>query len=302
MPFKISYVFCTRNRLPYLKFTLGRLIGQLQADEEIIVVDGNSTDGTQAYLDQLFEAKKINQYVTEPDRNQAHGWNKALLMAKGTIVKKIIDDDVFDFRSIRKCADYMLAHPKVDVVISNDLSSRLDNPTEIVKNTRLSQYTNWATKQTSSFTFGDVHLLLRKSALALIGLYNTGYVMIDWEYSLRISYLQANIVYYTGYNALSVFQEQSVSGLKKNDEIAIQSKRAMFFYDYAGDDAEITLWSKIKIAIGKRIFSANAPSMDQKEIDNIKQIYERLYQAIEQINNAEEFDFITAAKINETKS
>ncbi|WP_295676193.1 glycosyltransferase, partial [uncultured Mucilaginibacter sp.] len=95
MTFDISYIIATRNRLPLLKITLQKLIGELQPNEEIVVVDANSNDGAKEYLQKLFDEGKIHQFVSEPDRNQAHGWNKAILMAKGTLIKKIIDDDVF---------------------------------------------------------------------------------------------------------------------------------------------------------------------------------------------------------------
>jgi glycosyltransferase involved in cell wall biosynthesis len=78
-----SYIIATRNRLPFLKITLEKLITAIQPDEEIVVVDGNSTDGSREYLQGLFQAGSIHQYLSESDKNQAHGWNKALLMAKG---------------------------------------------------------------------------------------------------------------------------------------------------------------------------------------------------------------------------
>jgi glycosyltransferase involved in cell wall biosynthesis len=86
--YNLSYVIATRNRLPFLKITLGRLISNLQPSEEIVVVDGNSTDGAKEYLQQLFADGRIHQFISEPDHNQAHGWNKAMLMARGTIIKK----------------------------------------------------------------------------------------------------------------------------------------------------------------------------------------------------------------------
>ena len=92
MNYSISYLISTRNRLPHLKITLAKLIAELQPDEEVVVVDGNSTDGAKEYLQQLFEQGKIHQFVSESDRNQAHGWNKAMLMANGTIIKKIIEN------------------------------------------------------------------------------------------------------------------------------------------------------------------------------------------------------------------
>jgi len=280
---------------------LAKLIEQIQENEEIVVVDGHSTDGSQAYLENLFNQGLIHQYLSEKDQNQAHGWNKAMLMAKGKIIKKIIDDDVFDFQSIRKCASFMLNNPAVDIIISNDLSVKLSEPQQIYRNTRLGQYEKWIKKQVQSFTFGDVHMLINKDALSLIGLYNTSYTMIDWEYSLRVSYLKANIIYYTGYNALSVFHEQTVSGQKKDKEVAAQSKRAETFYEYAGDTAEITLWSKLKIAVGKRMLKNKNTVFSQQNIDDIGCIYERLYKDLETINASEKFQFIGPVHCNEAK-
>ena len=251
MKFDISYIIATRNRLPFLKITLQRLIDELQPGEEIIVVDGDSTDGSKAFLDLLFQQNKIHQYLSEPDKNQAHGWNKAMLMAKGEIIKKIIDDDVFCYRAIRKCKSYMLLHKTVDVLITNDLSSSMSNYKLIQKHSRLPQMQSGKMVGTI-FYFGDVHMMIRKSALSYIGLYNTAFVMMDWEYSLRISYLKANIAYYTGYNALSVFHPQTVSSLKNEAFINQQGERAEVFYEYAGDTAEISAWSKIKYLSEKK--------------------------------------------------
>ena len=71
------------------KITLGKLLDELQPGEEIVIVDGGSTDGSKKYLQTLFDKGKIHQYVSEPDHNQAHAWNKAMLMARGIIIKKI---------------------------------------------------------------------------------------------------------------------------------------------------------------------------------------------------------------------
>lgn len=290
----LSYVISTRNRLPFLKITLEKLLNAVQPDEEIVVVDGNSTDGSKEYLQELFDAGKIHQYISEPDKNQAHGWNKALLMAKGTIIKKIIDDDVFCYDAIQKCKQYMLQQLEVDVIISNDLGCSLNNYKSIQKFSRLSQFEKWSSEAAPTFTFGDVHMLIRRSALAYVGLYNTSFIMMDWEYSLRISQAKTNICYYTGYNALSVSHAQTVSSLKNNELITDQGKKAALFYDYAGDSAEITLWSKIKIFIGKRIYNNKADSVDGGNINHseIPAIYSYLYNYMADLNSKEEGIFI----------
>ena len=294
MSYHLSYIIATFNRLPFLKLTLTKLIGELQPGEEIVVVDGNSTDGSKAYLQQLFDEGKIHQFVSEPDKNQAHAWNKAILMAKGEIIKKIIDDDVFCYPAIRQCRDFMLKHPDVDAVISNDLSSSADNHLHIEKLTRLPQFEKWKNGMVPSFTFGDVHLLIRKSSLALVGLYNTTFIMMDWEYSLRISYSKANIAYFTGYNALSVAHLQTVSSSKNNQLIAEQGKRGSIFYEYEGDSSGISTWSKLKIAAGKRLKRGAVVKETASAFtaENIDVIYGYYYNCLTDLNNSQEFTFL----------
>jgi len=296
--YNLSFIISTRNRLPFLKIVLAHLLEQAQPDEEIVIVDGASTDGSKEYLQELFEKGSIHQYISEPDRNQAHAWNKAMLMARGTLVKKIIDDDVFCYSAIRKCKEYMLQNSQVDVVISNDLSSTVTDHKRINKASRLSQFENWKQGVVPSFTFGDVHMLIRKSSLALIGLYNASYVMMDWEYSLRISYLKANITYYTGYNALSVGHPQSVSALRDVAFIDKQAKRAETFYEYKGDKAEIKNWSKLKIFVGKTInYDKSRPATDdsdESEPVDLNIMYDHFYDYLSKINDSENFTFLSS--------
>jgi glycosyltransferase involved in cell wall biosynthesis len=290
----LSYVITTRNRLPFLKITLSKLISELEPDEEIVIVDSDSTDGSKEYLQDLFEQGKIHQFISEPDNNQAEGWNKAMLLAKGMLVKKIIDDDVFFYEAIRKCKHYQLSNPKIDVVISNDLSSALNNYQTVDKHTRLPQFEAWRNRIVPSFTFGDVHMLIRRDSLTKIGLYDASYIMMDWEFSLRASYLKANIAYYTGYNALSVAHPQTVTSLVNLTQIKEQGKKGALLYGYAGDESDISLWSKIKIKIGKTIYKQKKPTIKPDEMPDIDLIYKHYYAAIAKYNRDNEFIFINS--------
>lgn len=292
MEVNLSFIISTRNRLDFLKITLVKLIESLNSGEEIVVVDGNSNDGSREYLLQLFNNGKIHQFISEPDRNQAHGWNKAMLMANGKIIKKIIDDDVFDYSNIRKCADYMLANSAIDVVISNELNASLTNYLQISKSSRLAQFEDWKQKRTESFTFSDVHILIRKSSLSYIGLYHTDFVMMDWEYALRMSFLRAQIVYFTGYNALSVGHAQSVSANKNAKLVQQQGERSRLMYNYAGDAAEVTLWSRLKINIGKILYAKNNTPANATSKKDITEAYSYFYLKIDEINNQNPGKFI----------
>ncbi|RZJ48654.1 MAG: glycosyltransferase [Flavobacterium sp.] len=293
--YSLSFILATSNRLTFLKITLEKLINNVETNEEIVVVDGASTDGTKEYLQQLYHEGKIHQFISEPDKNQAHGWNKAMLLARGTIIKKIIDDDVFCYTAIRKCKQYMLSNPSVDAIISNDLSSSTNNYKQIDKLSRLSQFEKWRDEQIPSFTFGDVHLLIRRNSISFIGLYNTSFVMMDWEYALRISYVKANLVYYTGYNALSVSHPGTVSANKNIKQIAEQGKRGSYFYQYMGDGADISIWSKIKIGLGKYILKRKK-ILNQKNDNkqNFETIYKSFYCYIDELNQNGQFTFLSS--------
>jgi glycosyltransferase involved in cell wall biosynthesis len=294
MQLTLSYIIVTKNRLSFLKILFDHLLPHLHADEEIVVVDGNSTDGSKEYLEARYKEGNIHQFISETDKNQAHGWNKAMLMAKGIIIKKIIDDDVFCYPAIRKCKNFMLSNPAIDVVISNDLSSKSDDYKNIQKSSRLPQFKKWKNGENPSFTFGDVHMLIRKSSLSYIGLYNTDFIMMDWEYSLRISYLKANIAYYTGYNALSVGHSLTVSFAKDHKLFIEQGKKAAAFYGYHGyDNSDISVWSKIKIYLGNMLYKLNPPNtISHAPIDKIDNIYLYYNNHLLALHNADDYQFI----------
>ena len=97
----LSYVLTTYNKLSYLKVTVPQLLAACDEDDEIVVYDGGSTDGTREYFQKLFEEGKIHQFKSEKDFGEANGYNKAMLAAKGKIIKIISDDDAYYFPGIK---------------------------------------------------------------------------------------------------------------------------------------------------------------------------------------------------------
>ena len=284
-PINLSYIIATRNRLSFLKITLEKLLSELQPDEEIVVVDGDSTDGAKEYLQDLFEKNKIHQFISEPDRNQAHGWNKAMLMARGRLIKKIIDDDVFCYKAIRKCKNYMLEHQDVDLCLSNSLGTALVNHTKIAVSSDLKHFENWKAGNISSFPFSDAHTLIRRNSLSYLGVYDTQFKMMDWEYSLRVTYLGAKIAFYTGHNVLSVYTPGNVSSTATKEELKTEGRIGKIKYSY-NEGYEISLYSHCKIFIGKAIFKlfrtrvirTKLPIFEEKDIPAI---YAEYYKVID---------------------
>ena len=202
--YRVSYLVTTYNKLPYLKQVLGRLVAARLPDEEIVVADGGSTDGTPAYLQGLFEAGQIQQFVSERDKGESHGFNKCMLMAKGEVLKYITDDDAFNYPTIRACVDFMHEHPDVDAVMGYNATTQEEDLTYArVKEDPAVDFMRWYEHKEPFWMIG-LPLLIRRSSLPLLGLFYTGVVFVDLEYTYRISTVKANIAWCTALLSMHV--------------------------------------------------------------------------------------------------
>jgi len=174
---------------------LEKLVADLQPDEEIVVADGGSKDGTPEYLQHLLETGQIQQFVSERDKGESHGLNKCMFLAQGEIIKCISDDDAFCYSAIRKAAVFMHEHPEVDVVLGYNVAAQIDDLSFVrVKEDPARDYQRWFETQ-EPFQMIGLPMLVRRSSLPLIGLFSTGVVMVDLEFIYRISSLKVNIAW-----------------------------------------------------------------------------------------------------------
>jgi glycosyltransferase involved in cell wall biosynthesis len=210
MQYSMSYVLTSFNKLDYLKITLPLVIQACKPDEEIVVVDGGSTDGTKDYLESLFKDKKIHVLLSEKDKGEAHGINKALFLAKGGLIKIITDDDLYDFEAIQDCKKHMLEHRETDVLGFDGYSCKVAEKPKFEKTNFIEGFQHWK-RDGSAFLFCGLSLLIRKSSLPYLGLFNTNYKIIDMEYSLRITSMKSKIAFYTGHAFVNIINPASNS-------------------------------------------------------------------------------------------
>jgi glycosyltransferase involved in cell wall biosynthesis len=278
----LSYVITTYNKLPYLKEVIKLLLENIKEDEEIVVTDGASTDGTVEFLTELYRQGKIHQFVSEPDKGEAHGYNKCLLMAKGELIKIITDDDVFYYPAIQECKNFMLQHPEIDVLASLGASGSTSPPDYKVFNSYLQRYEDW--KETNKpFAFCCLGLLIRRGSLAMTGLFSTGFIRVDAEFSYRITSNKVNLAWYTGFVWLHNGNPQSNS-VKYAEEMVLEMRKLeqlylnepflknddyqSYWYDILNILKKIPLLSKIK-----RFFFP-VPIINQDSIKNTEKMLE----------------------------
>ena len=233
--YALSYVLTTYNKLPYLKQVVERLVAARQPDEEIVVADGGSKDGTPEYLQGLFEAGLIQQYVSERDKGEAHGFNKAMLRAKGELLKLVTDDDAFCYSAIGEAKAFMLAHPEVDVLTGNTGLIHLERlETATLYDDVADNFQRWLAHKEVVWMIG-LPLIIRRSSLALTGLFHTGVVQVDTEFTYRITSLNVNLAWSTAMLSVRLENPQSnfrvMNQGKAANASSQESDRMKFYYD-----------------------------------------------------------------------
>ncbi len=225
----LSYVMTTFNKLAYLQVTLPLLIEGKRADEEIIIIDGGSTDGSVEYLQKLFEEHQINQFLSEKDFGEAHGTNKGFLAAKGELIKIITDDDVFHYPSIYTCREFMLKDRTIDILGFDGFGFNINHSAYSYKQIDyVKGFHKWKATKTP-FLFCGLSFMIRRSSLAYLGLFNVNFKIVDIEYAIRVSSLKSKIAFYTGLGYVNIVNPQSNSH-KFYEQIAREKKTLAKLY------------------------------------------------------------------------
>lgn len=291
----LSWVITTKDKLCFLQPVLEHLFQFVEPDEEVIVIDGASTDGTKEYLQELYNAGKIHQFVSEPDMGEAHGFNKGILMAKGTLIKLLSDDDAFFYPGIKCCKKFMLENPQIDILASEGAGYIITcEPSSFYMNYK--EYLNC----TKPFAFCGLGLMFRKSSIPLIGLFNTNIICVDNEFAYRITSGKANLAWYTGYNWARILNNLSNTNVY-SDQVQKEREKVKQFYEGATlkdrFERQVSRIQKniIKPAryIKKKILGEQKNNITVLTYDIISKKFNECYNWLEEINKNNEFEFLT---------
>ena len=241
----LSYILATRNKLPYLRVALLELIKHKKEDEEIVGVDGSSTAGSVEFLQNLFAEGKIQQFISEADKGEAHADNKAIMLSRGALIKIVTDDDAFHYPSVTRCKEFMLLHPDIDILSTDGIKRR--KSTKYPVSSMLYQ-SRFETRQKRSTPFAScgLGLMLRKSSLPIIGLLDTNFARVDAEYTLRVTAGKAKMAWYA-LESYSHIRNSGSTSVKQERRITEEMERLEMLY--FGTSPYLPLKQKIRTLV-----------------------------------------------------
>lgn len=176
--YRISYLLATKNRGKYLKHALMGIPSLKGKNDEVIVIDGGSTDDTKEIVAKY--KTHIDIFLSEPDRSEGHAFNKGILLSRGKYIKIITDDDTFYRQGIEDAVEVLERNPHVDVLLCGGTKEREGRTYTVL----LPKGTNYGSKVEDVFKYGGcgLGLLIRKSALAQTGIFNINARSLDIDF------------------------------------------------------------------------------------------------------------------------
>ena len=173
---QVSVVTATFNALDGLKTTVRSVAEQTSGSVEHIIIDGGSSDGTQAYLESLGDRVR---WISEPDDGIADAMNKGIAMARGEWILILQAEDSFTSGESLKSLLPRLGS-EADILAFDVALLRKGGAVERRRARPLGLLTEF--KMTSPHQ----GMVCRRSLFEKIGAFDTSYrIAMDYEFLLR---------------------------------------------------------------------------------------------------------------------
>ena len=195
---KVSVITVCYNRKATIEQSIKSVLDQDYPDIEYIVVDGNSSDGTQNIIKSYSD--KITKYISEPDKGMYDAINKGLAMATGDIVGLMHSDDVFyDHEVISKIVAVFKNNPDTEGVYGDGIYVTNDEDQKLVRNRIGGEYDFKRLK--SGWLPLHPTVYIKKSIIEKYGNYNLNFkIASDTEFLLRYLFKnKINMTYLNSY-------------------------------------------------------------------------------------------------------
>jgi glycosyltransferase involved in cell wall biosynthesis len=180
----VSIITVVYNNAQYIKDSIQSVLSQDYARLEYVVIDGGSTDGTLAVIDEYRD--KISVFITEPDKGIYDALNKGIRFAKGDVIAILHSDDIFYDESVVSSMMERMSAMSAEFCFS-DLIIVDKSGTKVLRYYMAHYFKRWM------FRIGWLPphptCFMKRSLFDEFGLYSTDYEIAgDFDFLVRIFY------------------------------------------------------------------------------------------------------------------
>ena len=182
---RVTYLITTKNRGTYLEKTLANVREFIEPDDELVIIDGLSTDNTAEIVARHRDIVTI--FVSEKDSGEAHAFNKGVFRARGKYIKPITDDDYFYPDAMRRLIAEMESNPYVDAIQCGGEVWKVENGQPVFVTFRFLPPDLTATAE-SIFDHASIGLgvIVRRSTMERTGGVSGNYTSVDGDLTCRL--------------------------------------------------------------------------------------------------------------------
>jgi glycosyltransferase involved in cell wall biosynthesis len=174
----VTIITVVKNNRKYLESTIKSIIRQSYKNLELIIIDGNSTDGSLKIIKKYDKLNLVDYWVSENDLGIYDAFNKGLLSARGELIGFVNSDDILLKDALKILVNYYNKNKDFDFIFGS-----------VKKHWgTLYGYKPWKIKFTWGFySSHSTGFFIKKEAAKIVGPYNIRYKLsADYDYFYRM--------------------------------------------------------------------------------------------------------------------
>ncbi len=232
----ISIITINFNNLEGLKKTMISVLSQTWKEFEYIVIDGGSTDGSAAYIEN--NKDKIDYWVSEPDTGIYNAMNKGIKVAKGEYLLFLNSGDILFsnqvlYQNYKFLTLYDIIYFNLNVVDEKETFIK-KYPNQLL----FSYFVNDTLPHPATF--------IRKAVFYKIGLYDESLKIVsDWKFFIQ-SICKFNYSYKRIDETLATFYLDGFSSDPNNKDLIFAEKQKILTSEFQVYLEDINLFFELK--------------------------------------------------------
>jgi glycosyltransferase involved in cell wall biosynthesis len=179
---KISVVTAVYNRKRTVAQTLDSVLSQSYPNVETVVIDGASSDGTNAVLESY--RPRLHVFVSEADGGIYDALNKGILLSTGDVVGFLHADDLFESTEVLAKVAAAFSDSTIEAVYGDLVYVRQNDINQVIRYWKSGPYDNKALSR--GWMPPHPTFYVRRNVYERLGGFNTSYKIAgDYDVVLR---------------------------------------------------------------------------------------------------------------------